>query len=202
MVSTGVVREWHFDGRWGVINSDDTPGGAYARPHAVRVEGVADLERSPIRGLRPGTEVYFEWTTAHEPIRGMHYHVECVWPRGATAPSAREGAFHTSFWHSVDAPGPDGLTVMREESSRNSMKTAAIEPRPFLTAIGTVRLWHDEQGWGVLDADSTPGGAWAHFSTMVGEGFRRLKPGQRVEFDYEPAVQDGFRFRAVRVRAS
>ena len=110
------------------------------------------------------------------------------------------GAFRTSLWLSVDGPGPDGLTVMREDSDRDSVKSPPLEPPRFFTATGAVRTWHDEQGWGVLDADSTPGGAWAHFSTIVGEGFRRLDPGQRVEFDYEPAIQDGFRFQAVTVR--
>ncbi|MGW5268643.1 cold-shock protein [Rhodococcus sp. NPDC003994] len=199
MVSTGVVREWHSADQWGVIDSDDTLGGAYAMSHAVRVEGVADLDRSPALGLRPGTEVDFEWSTSDEPINGMHYLVERVWPRGTTAP-ASEGAFHTSLWLSVDGPGPDGLTVMQEELDRDSAKSPPLEPPRFFTATGAVRTWHDEHGWGVLDSDVTPGGVWAHFSAIVGEGFLTLKPGQRVEFDYEPAIQYGFYFRAVTVR--
>lgn len=127
MVSTGVVREWHFDGRWGVISSDDTPGGAYARSDAVRVEGVADLDRSTDLGLRPGTEVAFEWTTTDEPTDGMRYLVERVWPRDAIAP-IREGAFHTSLWLSVDGPGADGLTVMQEQPKRDNMKTRCRVP--------------------------------------------------------------------------
>jgi CspA family cold shock protein len=42
--------------------------------------------------------------------------------------------------------------------------------------------------------------AFAHFSVIEGEGFRVLTAGERVEFDYDPARQDGFRFRATRVR--
>lgn len=199
MASTGVVREWHFADQWGVIDSDDTPGGAHASSHAVRIEAFADLDRSPDFGLPPGTEVEFEWGDADEPIDGMRYIVERVWPHGRTAP-APEGAFRTSLWLSVDGPGPDGLTVMREDSDRDSVKTPPIEPRPFFTASGAVRIWHDDHGWGVLDSDVTPGGAWAHFSAIVADGFLTLKPGQRVEFDYEPAIQDGFHFRAVTVR--
>jgi CspA family cold shock protein len=38
-----------------------------------------------------------------------------------------------------------------------------------------------------------------HFSVIEADGYRALQPGADVEFDYEPAVQDSFRFRATRV---
>ncbi len=198
MTSVGLVRVWHFADGWGVIDSHDTPGGAYVLPHALRVEAVADLDGSPEMGLRPGTEVEFEWSAIDEPAGGMRYLIDRVWPRGADTPS-REGAFHTNLWLSVDEPGPDGLTVMREDLDRNSLDLPAVEPRSFPTATGTVRFWHGEQGWGVLDADETPGGAWAHFSAIVGIGFRALDAGQSVEFDYEPVQQDGYDSQAVSV---
>ena len=31
---------------------------------------------------------------------------------------------------------------------------------------GVVRFWHDDEGWGVLDCPSTPGGCWTHFSVI------------------------------------
>lgn len=64
---------------------------------------------------------------------------------------------------------------------------------------GIVRLWNDDDGWGVIDSPETPGGCWAHFSAVEMIGFRRLQPGQSVEFTAERAEQDGFRFRAVAV---
>lgn len=63
-----------------------------------------------------------------------------------------------------------------------------------------MRFWRGEDGWGVLDSDATPGGAWTHFSEVVGEGFRTLTPGQAVEFEYEDHGHDGYDFRALNVR--
>ena len=64
-------------------------------------------------------------------------------------------------------------------------------------AVGVVREWHDEEGWGVFDSDDTPGGCWAHFSALSMEGYRRASPGQRVTFTCEQSEQDGFDFRAL-----
>ena len=69
-------------------------------------------------------------------------------------------------------------------------------------AEGTVRVWHDELGWGVLDSPETPGGCWAHFSQLAMPGFHTVTPGQTVSFTFEAADEDGFAFRAVSVRPS
>jgi CspA family cold shock protein len=42
--------------------------------------------------------------------------------------------------------------------------------------------------------------AWVHFSVIEVDGYRVLNAGGEVEFGYEPARQDSFRFRATRVR--
>ncbi|WP_241031505.1 MULTISPECIES: cold-shock protein [Rhodococcus] len=66
-----------------------------------------------------------------------------------------------------------------------------------------MRTWSDEEGWGVIDSDATPGGAWAHFSYVSGPGFRFLTPGHRVTFEPESTIggtQDGYHFRALDVR--
>jgi len=39
-----------------------------------------------------------------------------------------------------------------------------------MTVEGVVREWHPEQGWGVIDAQDTPGGCWAHFSRVAIDG--------------------------------
>jgi CspA family cold shock protein len=67
----------------------------------------------------------------------------------------------------------------------------------------TVETWTDDEGWGVLSAPEVPGGIWAHFSAVEAEGFRKLSPGQIVEVEFEDLgspYQDGYRFRAERVR--
>lgn len=58
--------------------------------------------------------------------------------------------------------------------------------------------WHLEQGWGVIESPSLPAGepAWAHFSAVHMEGYRYLSVGQAVEFTYERADQDGYRYGA------
>lgn len=69
-----------------------------------------------------------------------------------------------------------------------------------MTVLGVVRSWSDDDGWGVIDSLETPGGCWTHFSSVDMPGYRTLSPGQGVTLDWEPAVQDGFAFRAVRAR--
>jgi CspA family cold shock protein len=71
----------------------------------------------------------------------------------------------------------------------------AVEP-----VVGVVRVWHGEQGWGVVDAPETPGGCWVHFSAVDAPGYRELRAGQQVLLEAEPVEQDGYRYRATRVR--
>jgi CspA family cold shock protein len=51
----------------------------------------------------------------------------------------------------------------------------------------------------VIDSDSTPGGCWAHFSSIATDGYRELSPGDSVTFDFERADQDGWAYRSVTV---
>jgi CspA family cold shock protein len=56
--------------------------------------------------------------------------------------------------------------------------------------VGTVEVWHAEDGWGVL---RTPDGVsvWCHFSHVVADGHRELPAGDRMRFDHETPGQDG-----------
>lgn len=66
---------------------------------------------------------------------------------------------------------------------------------------GTVREWHAEEGWGVVDSPDTPGGCWVHFSAIDGSGFRALTVGSKVDLGWELVKdQDGYKFRATRVK--
>jgi cold shock protein len=62
--------------------------------------------------------------------------------------------------------------------------------------LGLIRVWNDDEGWGVIDSPHTPGGCWAHFSAAAGEP--PFTPGLPVRLEWEPAHQDGYTFRAVR----
>ena len=78
MWSVGVVRVWHFGEGWGVFDSPDTPGGAYADAQSLRLRAVADL-RDPLAsiGLRRGTDVGFVWSeAADDPFEGLRYQVQ------------------------------------------------------------------------------------------------------------------------------
>ncbi|HEY4452999.1 MAG TPA: cold shock domain-containing protein [Pseudonocardiaceae bacterium] len=72
-------------------------------------------------------------------------------------------------------------------------------------AEGTVKFFKAERGWGAIASAELPDGldAFVHFSAIEDAsptGYRALAEGDRVEFDYEQAQQDSFRYRATRVR--
>ena len=69
-------------------------------------------------------------------------------------------------------------------------------------ADGTVRFWHTDEGWGVVDSEETPGGCWAHFLFIEMDGYRSLAAGQSVELEWErPQSGDyeGYAYFATRV---
>ncbi|MET9226635.1 cold shock domain-containing protein [Lentzea sp. NPDC003310] len=68
---------------------------------------------------------------------------------------------------------------------------------------GQVVRWDDEEGWGVIESAGFDGPVWTHFSAVEAPdgGFRRLRVGGSVEVEAERADQDGYRWRATRVRA-
>jgi cold shock protein len=68
-----------------------------------------------------------------------------------------------------------------------------------MTSVGSVRLYHADEGWGVIDGPDVPGGCWVHFSAIAMAGYRELAQGEQVSFRAEAANQDGFSFRAVKV---
>ena len=78
-------------------------------------------------------------------------------------------------------------------------RTEHAEHTEGVLSAGTVREWSDDHGWGVIDSADTPGGCWVHFSMIVSEGFRSLRPGDHVTFTYEAPGQDGFNYRAALV---
>ena len=47
--------------------------------------------------------------------------------------------------------------------------------------MGTVRVWHREKGWGVIDSLDTWGGCWVHFSQLWRDDVAAAGPGEIVE---------------------
>jgi CspA family cold shock protein len=60
---------------------------------------------------------------------------------------------------------------------------------------GTVKEWHEDEGWGVLTSPEAPGEVWAHL-TMFGEGYTAVHAGDAVQFEFIAMDQDGFAYRA------
>jgi len=49
-------------------------------------------------------------------------------------------------------------------------------------STGTVKWFNESKGFGFISPESGPD-VFAHFSAIVGDGFKTLKEGQQVEFD-------------------
>ncbi len=47
--------------------------------------------------------------------------------------------------------------------------------------VGTVKWFNESKGFGFIERESAPD-VFAHFSAIVGDGFKTLTEGQRVEF--------------------
>jgi CspA family cold shock protein len=76
-----------------------------------------------------------------------------------------------------------------------------------------VRLWHREEGWGIIDSPDTPGGCWANFPVLWADdtcpprpaksavsGFRELFDGEVVDFNWRTTLdQYGYTFAATSV---
>ena len=93
---------------------------------------------------------------------------------------------------------------MTQPAATRSGGTACSTPvrRAGRVARGVVKFFKDAKGWGAIASGELPDGrdAWVHFSVIEGDGHRSLQAGDVVDFDYEPARQDSFTFRATRAR--
>jgi CspA family cold shock protein len=69
-------------------------------------------------------------------------------------------------------------------------------------AKGVVKFYKSEKGWGAISSAELPDGmdAWVGFMHIECNGYRSLEAGDAVDFDYEAAQQDSFRYRATRAR--
>ncbi len=71
-------------------------------------------------------------------------------------------------------------------------------------ARGVVKFFKSERGWGAISCDDLKDGqdVWVHFSHIEAQGYRAFEAGDVVDFDFdfEPAHQGSFNFRATRAR--
>jgi CspA family cold shock protein len=54
---------------------------------------------------------------------------------------------------------------------------------------GTVRWFSRVKGYGFIQPDGGDKDVFVHFSAIVGEGYRNLNEGQRVEFSIEDSAK-------------
>ena len=52
-------------------------------------------------------------------------------------------------------------------------------------AQGKVKWFNDQKGFGFISNDDGSGDAFAHFSAVIGDGYKSLAEGDAVEFDVE-----------------
>ena len=67
-------------------------------------------------------------------------------------------------------------------------------------AEGTIRSIRDDRGFGFITPSDGRQDVFFHASVVEGEGFDRLREGQRVEYEEGPDQRDPRRTRATRVR--
>jgi cold shock protein len=85
---------------------------------------------------------------------------------------------------------------------RNPIAAAVNARDPGVMARGTVKFFKADKGYGAIASPDLPDGfdAWVHFSAIEMDGYRFLEAGDQVEFGYQAAQQDSFRFVATWVR--
>ena len=68
------------------------------------------------------------------------------------------------------------------------------------TANGTVRLWNDDDGWGVIDLPDQPAGCHVEASVVEGlDATETLRTGQVVDVEWTTPGPDDYVCRATRV---
>jgi CspA family cold shock protein len=108
VATTGIVREWHSDEGWGVIDSDATPGGCWAHFGSVLTSGY--------RSLNAGDTISFEFQRGSQD--GYAYRAVAVWtgderPR-PPADQGSSAAYRSTLRLQFDAPD-DGAQRDRDQ---------------------------------------------------------------------------------------
>jgi CspA family cold shock protein len=60
-----------------------------------------------------------------------------------------------------------------------------VDKEEHRMALGTVKWFSDGKGYGFITREDDGNEFFVHHSQIVGEGYRTLHPGERVEFEEE-----------------
>ena len=126
------------------------------------------------------------------PLRCLRACRSAWWCRVATGP------WNVAFEHEDE--GAVGRRPTRRPHRRGAKARAFSRPRR--DAASSRRFYNPEKDWGAISSPDLPDGldAWIHFGAIEADGYRSLDAGDQVDFDYEPARQDSFQYRATRAR--
>lgn len=222
------VEVW-LDGGWGV----DALLCEQTRPHedldiVVRAENLADFGRTmrdhgfrPLRDDGPYNQVLTDdagrLVDVHAVDLGVtrtdERGVEVYGPGGLPYPVGSLTGGGRVRGRRVDCGTADFQVASHtgyaidEDDERDVL---ALHHRFGVPLAAQVRAWHEEDGWGVLDAANLREDVWAHFSAVAGADYVEPTVGQAVTFSVEEAVvesevesaearQGGYRRRAVTV---
>ena len=50
-------------------------------------------------------------------------------------------------------------------------------------AVGTVKWFNDQKGYGFITPDDGGSDLFVHYSNIAGDGFKTLEEGQKVQYD-------------------
>lgn len=93
-----------------------------------------------------------------------------------------------------------GLVVAGRGQRQVASRTYTAPGGPTY-AVGTVRFFRAEEGWGAITSPAVDADVWVHFSTIdMKDGLRALASGEPVEFRYHPERHDSWRYVASWVR--
>jgi CspA family cold shock protein len=142
----GVVREWHDEEGWGVIDSPKTPGGCWTHFSAIVSAGY--------RHLRSGAFVAFTSEGARQD--GYSYRAVQVFPRGndvgPQTSADTPGAYQSTLTITVDGEAVDPEPILRQAE-----REAARARLGILDAIVSAGDRRDDVMAVIAEADSTDG---------------------------------------------
>jgi cold shock protein len=103
VASSGVVREYHAEEGWGVIDGTDVPGGCWVHFSAIAMDGF--------RRLVAGQQVSFRAEAAVQD--GLTFRAVKVWtgnrePADPYVGLHKSSAYHSSLTLTLDEPGDPG----------------------------------------------------------------------------------------------
>jgi CspA family cold shock protein len=82
-------------------------------------------------------------------------------------------------------PFESGFLVCLRAATEFARCELPVVSKGFSMAVGTVKWFNADKGFGFITQDGGAPDVFAHFSAIASDGYRTLEENQRVEFDIE-----------------